>query len=183
MIDFRDARPIKYIQYVSLGTEHTVSPETFKRERKMLKSKGEAPPRDWRYIPYQTEELTPATINLLASTEGDPLRKFCCRQCGECAAKELLEEGRFPDRIAWLRHHYVAKHPGMWGKVQPAVIPTEPSRERARILWTRESTQHRIEILRNLSLEEHHFASPWNKLPVESRDRIATYYETQQNSS
>jgi len=57
-----------------------------------------------------------STINLLAKTEGDPLRKFCCRQCGECAPKELLEEGRFPDRIAWLRNHYADKHPGMWGK-------------------------------------------------------------------
>ncbi len=53
---------------------------------------------------------------LLAKTEGDPLRKFCCRQCGECAPPELLEEGRFPDRIAWLRSHYKAKHPGIWGK-------------------------------------------------------------------
>jgi len=69
------------------------------------------------------EEL-PATIELLASTEGDPLRKFCCRQCGECAPPELLEEGKFPDRIAWLRSHYKATHPGIWGKRQllPQVI-------------------------------------------------------------
>jgi len=58
----------------------------------------------------------PQTLELLASTEGDPIRKFCCRQCGECAPKELLEEGRFFDRISWLRSHYQAKHPGMWGK-------------------------------------------------------------------
>lgn len=63
-------------------------------------------------------DLSASTINLLAKTEGDPLRKFCCRQCEECAAKELLEEGKFPDRIAWLRKHYSAKHPGMWGKAQ-----------------------------------------------------------------
>jgi hypothetical protein len=61
-----------------------------------------------------------------------------------------------------------------------AVIPTQPSHERARILWTRESSQDRIEILRNLSLDEQYFASPWNKLPVEYRDRLATYYEAQQ---
>lgn len=69
-------------------------------------------------------ELSLSTINLLADTEGDPIRKFCCRQCGECAPKELLEEGRFPDRIAWLRSHYKAKHPGMWGGMQADVIPT-----------------------------------------------------------
>lgn len=64
--------------------------------------------------------------------------------------------------------------------VTPEVtIPTEPSKGRARILWTRESTQDRIEILRSLSLEKQHFASPWNKLPVEYRDRIATYYGAQ----
>ena len=72
-------------------------------------------------------ELSLETIDLLAETEGDPIRKFCCRQCGECAPAELLEEGKFPERIAWLRSHYKAKHPGMWGKMQAAVIPTQPS--------------------------------------------------------
>ena len=62
------------------------------------------------------------SIDLLASTEGDPIRKFCCRQCGECAPKELLEEGKFPERIAWLRQHYEEKHPGMWGKMSPMTI-------------------------------------------------------------
>ena len=62
------------------------------------------------------------TIELLASTEGDPIRKFCCRQCGECAPKELLEEGRFLDRISWLRSHYKEKHPGMWGKMSPMTV-------------------------------------------------------------
>jgi len=64
----------------------------------------------------------PQTIELLASTEGDPIRKFCCRLCGECAPKELLEEGRFLDRISWLRGHYQAKHPGMWGKMSPMTV-------------------------------------------------------------
>ena len=34
-------------------------------------------------------------LDLLASTEGDPIRKFCCSICGECAPEELLEEGEF----------------------------------------------------------------------------------------
>lgn len=79
----------------------------------------------WREL---SGELSLETIELLAETEGDPLRKFCCRICGECAPKELLEEGKFPERIAWLRHHYKEKHPGMWGKhmaAQSAVISTE----------------------------------------------------------
>ena len=62
------------------------------------------------------------SIDLLASTEGDPIRKFCCRICGECAPEELLEEGKFPERIAWLRQHYEGKHPGMWGKMSPMTI-------------------------------------------------------------
>jgi hypothetical protein len=76
--------------------------------------------KDWERI---------GNIEFLARTEGDPISKFCCRQCGECAPKELLEEGRFLDRISWLRHHYMEKHPGMWGKVGqlPAIIPTEPT--------------------------------------------------------
>lgn len=49
-------------------------------------------------------------------TEGNPIRKYCCRQCGECAPEELLEEGKFFERISWLRRHYEEKHPGMWAK-------------------------------------------------------------------
>jgi len=62
------------------------------------------------------------SLELLASTEGDPIRKFCCRICGECAPKELLEEGRFLDRISWLRSHYKEKHPGKWGKMSPMTV-------------------------------------------------------------
>lgn len=58
------------------------------------------------------------SISLLALTEGDPISKYCCRLCGECAPEELLEEGRFLDRISWLRQHYKEKHPGVWGKGQ-----------------------------------------------------------------
>ena len=64
----------------------------------------------------------PQTLELLSSTEGDPIKKFCCRLCGECAPKELLEEGKFLDRISWLRSHYQAKHPGMWGKMSPMTV-------------------------------------------------------------
>jgi len=68
------------------------------------------------------------SVNLLAATETDPkgrVTKYCCRICGECAPKELLEEGRFLDRISWLRNHYKEKHPGMWGRMAelPATIP------------------------------------------------------------
>jgi len=73
-------------------------------------------------VPERPLPLAQDTIDYLASTEGDSLRKFCCRICGECAPKELLEEGRFPDRIAWLRHHYKEKHPGMWGKMAPMTV-------------------------------------------------------------
>ena len=73
-------------------------------------------------------ELSLETIELLAETEGDPLRKFCCRICGECASKELLEEGKFPERIVWLRKHYAEKHPGIWGKMQTAIISNEPTK-------------------------------------------------------
>ncbi len=58
-----------------------------------------------------------STLESLAITEDNPIRKFCCRQCGECVYSELLEEGKFPERIDWLRHHYEEKHPGMWSKV------------------------------------------------------------------
>jgi hypothetical protein len=68
------------------------------------------------------EEFLSQTIELLAKTEGDPISKFCCSQCGECAPEELLEEGRFPDRISWLRRHYAEKHPGMWGKMTPMTV-------------------------------------------------------------
>jgi len=66
--------------------------------------------------------ISPQTLERLASTEGDPIRKFCCRLCGECAPKGLLEEGRFLDRISWLRSHYKEKHPGMWGKMSPMTV-------------------------------------------------------------
>lgn len=66
--------------------------------------------------------LLPQTLQLLTSTEGNPARKFCCRLCGECAPKKLLEEGRFLDRISWLRSHYKEKHPGMWGKMSPMTV-------------------------------------------------------------
>jgi rubrerythrin len=80
--------------------------------------------------PATIVDISPETLAYLAKAEGDPKgspTKFCCRLCGECAPEELLEEGKFPERIAWLRHHYKEKHPGMWGKMQAAVLPTEPT--------------------------------------------------------
>jgi len=61
-------------------------------------------------------------VMTLAKTEGDPIRKFCCRICGECAPLELLEVGKFLERISWLRQHYKEKHPGMWGKMSPMTV-------------------------------------------------------------
>jgi len=63
-----------------------------------------------------------STSDFLAKTEGDPISKYCCRQCGECAPADLLEEGRFLDRINWLRGHYQEKHPGKWGEMSPMTI-------------------------------------------------------------
>ena len=51
-----------------------------------------------------------------SDTEGNPVSKYCCRECGDCAPEGLLEEGKFLERISWLRHHYQEKHPGIWGK-------------------------------------------------------------------
>jgi hypothetical protein len=71
---------------------------------------------------YLREAWSTQTIERLASTEGDPIRKFCCRLCGECAPKELLEEGKLLERMTWLRHHYQEKHPGKWGKMTPMTV-------------------------------------------------------------
>ncbi len=123
----------------------------------VVKTPGVERPPDMRARPTWPEvtplmstepELSPSTINLLATTEGDPIRKFCCRQCGECAPAELLEEGKFPERIAWLRSHYKAKHPGRWGKVHPAVFPQDLA-EKVRELWRK--------------------ACEWEDIPLESR--------------
>jgi hypothetical protein len=45
-----------------------------------------------------------------------PPKKFCCRICGLCAPPELLKEGKFQERIQWLRDHYKEAHPGKWGR-------------------------------------------------------------------
>jgi len=66
---------------------------------------------------YAKVEWLPQTVKV-----GDPIRKFCCRICGECAPPDLLGEGKFPERIAWLRHHYKIKHPGLWGRA-PRQLP------------------------------------------------------------
>ena len=80
----------------------------------------------------------PCNIELLADTEGDPLRKLCCKFGDAFAPADLLQEGKFPERIAWLREHYENKHPGMWGKMQAQTMPGQPGYElrlEVRRLW------------------------------------------------
>lgn len=60
-------------------------------------------------------------LNSMAKTDGNPISKYCCRLCDDCAPVELLGEGKFLERISWLRHHYQEKHPGMWGRVGKSV--------------------------------------------------------------
>ena len=40
-----------------------------------------------------------------------PLKSFGCSICGAQAPKEYLKEGKFEQRMAWLRRHYSKKHP------------------------------------------------------------------------
>ena len=89
-------------------------------------------------IYYRGKSVEPGP-SLLARTEGDPISKYCCSICGDCTPEDLLEEGRFLDRINWLRLHYNRKHPGKWGTsgLQPATIPV--SSEYRRLLgWVNE---------------------------------------------
>ena len=69
----------------------------------------------------EIEPVGAPTVSLYAKVNGNPIKKFCCRLCGDCAPEELLHEGRFLDRISWLRKHYAEKHPGEWGKSHRAV--------------------------------------------------------------
>jgi len=72
-----------------------------------------------RYIEPEEREREPVgspTVSFYAKVDGNPIKRFCCRLCGTCAPAELLQEGRFLDRINWLRRHYQEAHPGMWGK-------------------------------------------------------------------
>jgi hypothetical protein len=77
---------------------------------------------DIRSLSGEGIESKLAMVELHAKTETDPkgrVTKFCCRFGDWCAPPELLEEGRFLDRIAALRQHYKEKHPGLWGKRLP----------------------------------------------------------------
>jgi len=102
-------------------TEGSIVPyEEFEKENKKVIERGEKPASiviRYSYGPGNGHPLSDIDLDKLAKTEGDPLSKFCCRQCGECAPNELLEEGKFPERMAWLRNHYNERHPGMWGNV------------------------------------------------------------------
>ena len=55
-----------------------------------------------------------------------PPKKFCCRICGACAPADLLEGGKFFERIEWLREHYKAAHPGKWGRQGIFNKPSSP---------------------------------------------------------
>lgn len=57
-----------------------------------------------------------AAIASYAIIEDNPIKKFCCKFGDACAPPELLEEGKFSERIAWLRAHYAEAHPNVWGK-------------------------------------------------------------------
>lgn len=46
----------------------------------------------------------------------DNPKRFCCRICGACAPPDLLKQGQFFERMAWLRQHYKTEHPGKWGE-------------------------------------------------------------------
>jgi len=51
------------------------------------------------------------------------------------------------------------------------------TKARARIFWTRESSDERIKILKKLSLEkEPYWAQPWDKLPPHYKEAIAIHY-------
>lgn len=48
-----------------------------------------------------------------------PLAHFRCSVCRANCPKEYLKEGKFKERMDWLRDHYKKKHPGTfkwkWG--------------------------------------------------------------------
>lgn len=68
----------------------------------------------------ESGELTGLPIEVIGELIKVPyvigLKKFCCRLCGDCAPEHLLKRERFFERIAWLREHYKAAHPGVWGR-------------------------------------------------------------------
>lgn len=65
----------------------------------------------------EMEPVSSPSILFYAKVDGrNPIKQFCCRHSDACAPVELLQEGRFLDRISWLRQHYKENHPGEWGR-------------------------------------------------------------------
>lgn len=54
-----------------------------------------------------------------------PLLKFTCSVCGARCPKEYLAEGRFKDRMAWLRRHRKRKHPTAHAKSVKKAVETK----------------------------------------------------------
>ena len=63
---------------------------------------------DLTELPVEAPSIVPYLVG--------PPKKFCCRICGACAPADLLEGGKFFERIEWLREHYKVVHPGKWGR-------------------------------------------------------------------
>ena len=40
-----------------------------------------------------------------------PLKSFNCTICGMGCPREWLQDGKFKERISWLRHHRMLHHP------------------------------------------------------------------------
>ena len=40
-----------------------------------------------------------------------PLKSFNCTICGMGCPREWLQDGKFKERLAWLRRHYKFHHP------------------------------------------------------------------------
>lgn len=147
--------PVKYVIITAQGDtklfDHAIVPkEQVLRANEEAKKAGLRPAQYSEAPPgssiqefgghWKPPEFIPCNLSLMADTEGDPLRKFCCKICKECAPAELLQEGKFPERIAWLREHYEHKHPGRWGKTQflPQLEPGTPGyelKEKVNRLW------------------------------------------------
>ena len=53
-----------------------------------------------------------------------PLKSFKCSICGAAARKELLAEGMFEKRMAWLRRHRAKQHPAAHKKSVKKAVRT-----------------------------------------------------------
>jgi hypothetical protein len=74
---------------------------------------------DLTELPVEAPSIVPYLVG--------PPKKFCCRICGACAPADLLEGGKFFERIEWLREHYKIAHPGKWGRGKSVPSPMTES--------------------------------------------------------